>query len=323
MPRVSVLVPSYNHAQFLDEALASVAAQTFSDWEAAVLDDGSTDSSPEVAEAWAARDARFLFARNPSNLGTYGTLHRALAATSGEFVAVLNSDDAWTAEKLALQVAALDAEPTADCCASLGWVVGEDGARLPDDVHADWPVGTVDLLPWLVRENRILASAVMFRRAGLRFDPSCRYSGDWVALLGSARRGRTIVLDERLSVWRQHATNTYRRSPAQVVEEVRVRESIRARAPGWRNDGSLHQGLAANAMNLFALYVLLGRADLARPLGPEMLRIRPARVGAKRWLGLLAGLPRLRAHLWPAESASPEAYEAAGRSLPANLLVWD
>jgi glycosyltransferase involved in cell wall biosynthesis len=318
-----VLVPSYNHARYLDEALGSVVGQTFTDWELALLDDGSTDDSMAVASAWTARDSRVSVGQNPSNLGTYGTLRRGLESTSGEFVAVLNSDDAWLPEKLERQVAALDADGSADACACLGWAVDEEGTRLPDDVHADWPIGAVDLLPWLMKENRILASSMVFRRPGLRFDATCRYSGDWVVLVGSARRGRTVVLPDRLSVWRQHATNTYRRTPAQVMEEVRVRESLRSAAPAWRRDGSLNQGLAANALNLFALYVLLGRADLARPLGREMLRLRPWRVGAKRWLGLLAGLPRLRAHLWPEEAGEPGAYEEAGRGLQAKLLAWD
>ncbi|MCX7800842.1 MAG: glycosyltransferase family 2 protein, partial [Fimbriimonadales bacterium] len=202
MPKVSVLVPSFNHAPFLRTALESALRQTLRDLEVLVLDDGSTDGSLEVASS--IRDPRLRVESNPSNLGTYGTQQRGLEKTDSEFVAILNSDDFWEPGKLELQVRALEERPECPYCYTLGWVADAEG-RLDtsQDVHADWPKEPVqDLLPWLLYENRVLASSVLFRRRGLRFHTECRYSGDWVVQLEVGAGRRVVCVAERLSHWR-------------------------------------------------------------------------------------------------------------------------
>lgn len=165
MPRVAIIIPSYNHAAFLGAAIGSVLAQTFQDWTLLVLDDQSPDNSVEVAKSFDDRRIRVLV--NDRNLGTYGSQQRGVEVTESEFVAILNSDDFWEPTKLAKQVALLDLHPQASACFTLGWMADADGAILEEDVHADWPTAEVgDLLPHLLQENRILASSVVFRRSG-------------------------------------------------------------------------------------------------------------------------------------------------------------
>lgn len=105
VPRVSVLVPCWNDGRFLDEALRSVAAQSFGDFEAIVADDGSTDDTPAIGAAWAARDPRFRLARSETNLGMGENWNRALGEARGELVAKLDGDDAWGEETLGRMVA--------------------------------------------------------------------------------------------------------------------------------------------------------------------------------------------------------------------------
>jgi len=97
-PVVSILVPSYNHAAYLERCIGSVQAQSFSDWELIALDDGSQDDSLSVLKSF--EEPRLSAGLNPQNLGTYGTLAEALKRSKGEFIAVLNSDDQWAPEKL-------------------------------------------------------------------------------------------------------------------------------------------------------------------------------------------------------------------------------
>jgi glycosyltransferase involved in cell wall biosynthesis len=272
-PRVSILLPSYNHAPFLRECIRSIQAQTFDDWELIAIDDGSTDESVAILRECAEKDSRIQVEVNIENLGTYGTEQRALERSKGSFVAVMNSDDLWHPEKLEIQVGLLEKHPTCGLCYVLGSMVDEAGKLLPEnDVHIGWPRSEVqDILPFLLYENRVLASGVLFRRETLRFETTCRYSGDWVALLEQAR-GRQVAFDNRaLTFWRQHDMNSYKRSANQVVEEIRVREAIMDNEQLWFpphiHASIIRASLLKNSMLLFDLGIYFKEGRVARKAG--------------------------------------------------------
>jgi hypothetical protein len=99
-PRVSVVVPAFNAAPYLEQALASALGQTMPDLEVVVVDDGSTDSTATIADCIAARDPRVRVLRNERNLGQVRARARAHAAARGEWLASLDADDAWMPERL-------------------------------------------------------------------------------------------------------------------------------------------------------------------------------------------------------------------------------
>lgn len=113
MARVSAIIIFLNEARFLDEAIASVRAQSLADWELILVDDGSTDASPAIARAAAAQDPRIRVVAHPggANRGMSASRNRGLAEARGDYVAFLDGDDVWLPEKLAEQVALLDARP--------------------------------------------------------------------------------------------------------------------------------------------------------------------------------------------------------------------
>lgn len=315
-PRVSVIVPSYNHARFLRPAVESVVNQSFADWELVLVDDCSSDDSVAVARAFA--DPRIRVLTNENNLGTYGTQSRALEVAQGEYVAVLNSDDLWEPDKLRVQVEALDAAAECTFCYVLGWKIDAEGVvdRI-DDVHADWPMSErQELIPWLLFENRILASGVLFRRVGLGFESTCRYSGDWVALLAAAKRGPCACVADRLTYWRIHGDNTFTASQNQLIEEIRVREAI-ARGRDWfsprLDPDAVRSGLARNAMNLEALYSIF-LAGSARMAALAALKLHPEkRKVLKRALAAFLPLGILRNRLWADKLDWTRIDAAAGR----------
>ena len=98
-PLISVLVPTYNQAPYLGEALDSILAQSFPDWEAVVVNDGSTDSTAEVLEVYGAKDPRFTII-NKENGGVASALNLALQHAKGEWICWLSSDDFFDKEKL-------------------------------------------------------------------------------------------------------------------------------------------------------------------------------------------------------------------------------
>ena len=113
-PRVSILMPVYNVAPYLREAMDSILAQTFQDFELIVLDDCSPDNSAEILDTYT--DERIVRYRGEKNMGLSNVLNVGMAMARGEFIARMDSDDLSTPERLATQVAYLDAHPEVDLC---------------------------------------------------------------------------------------------------------------------------------------------------------------------------------------------------------------
>jgi len=124
MPLVSIITPIYNAAPWLRETLDSVRAQTLTDWEQIMVDDGSSDDSVAIAEAAALQDPRFRLIRTLRNMGPSAARNLAIEAARGRFIAFLDADDLWLPEKLApnpaefLQQRRLDSIPRRGCRSS-------------------------------------------------------------------------------------------------------------------------------------------------------------------------------------------------------------
>lgn len=108
--RVSVVIPVYDGAPYLGEAIDSVLGQTRPPDEVAVVDDGSADATPEVIASYG---ARVMGVRQP-HLGNATATNRGIEATRGEFIAFLDADDIWTPDKLAVQLEVLESDDDAD-----------------------------------------------------------------------------------------------------------------------------------------------------------------------------------------------------------------
>ncbi len=117
MPKISVILSSYNHADFIAEAIASVLNQTFQDFELLIFDDGSKDGSADVIRSF--QDPRIKTFLYEENLGPRDAAREAFAAAKGEYIAVHHSDDAWEPSKLEKQVQFLDEHPEYAACFTL------------------------------------------------------------------------------------------------------------------------------------------------------------------------------------------------------------
>ncbi|MDC7692829.1 glycosyltransferase [Asticcacaulis sp. DXS10W] len=114
MPRVSVIIPSYNHATFIARAIESVLRQDFDDFELLVEDDGSADNTENVLKSFS--DSRLSYVLNEINSGAGIVTERLIKRAKGEYIALLNSDDSWAQGKLSAQVSWLDAHPETAAC---------------------------------------------------------------------------------------------------------------------------------------------------------------------------------------------------------------
>jgi glycosyltransferase involved in cell wall biosynthesis len=190
-PRVTVVVPAWNTSSVLAEALDSIRAQTFRDFEVLVVDDGSTDDTARVAERYSAEDRRFrLICR--THAGVSSARNAALAEARGEWIAFLDADDVWLPPKLDRQLALLEQDPAADLLFTnfLLW----DGNR---DLGVAYPPGTVlpegNPVQALIRACQFLMSTVLVQRELLLeiggFDTALLLSQDWDLYLRLVERG--------------------------------------------------------------------------------------------------------------------------------------
>lgn len=101
---VSIVMPAYNAERYLDEAVESVLAQTYPNWELLLVNDASSDNTSAKASAWQERDSRIKVTDLEVNGGVAAARNRALEQARGQYIAFLDSDDSWDAEKLAKQL---------------------------------------------------------------------------------------------------------------------------------------------------------------------------------------------------------------------------
>ncbi len=207
MPRISVITPAHEAEAFLAGTLASVAGQTYEDWELVVVDDASRDATAQVAERF--EDPRVRTLRSPTNVGPAGARNLALDHATGELIALLDADDRWLPHYLERQVALYDAEqarlPGVGIVACDAWVEGPEGRMertygerfgFPDNVD----------LAALLRSNTIFVSALSPRavveEVG-RFSTECFGSEDhdlWLRILEAGYR--CVATREPLAIYR-------------------------------------------------------------------------------------------------------------------------
>ncbi len=216
MPRVSVVVPSYNYAAYVGTCLASVLGQRgFADLEVVVVDDGSTDGSREVIAAFL-DDPRVVLVAHEGNRGHVRAVNEGLRRATGEYVARVDADDFWDPEFLARTVPVLDADPAVGMVHTNYRLVDGDGrvtsARGANIPYADGFRG--DPLPWLLFDNYVPPAGALFRRAALEliggeFSEDVPYSEDWRLWLAVARRHPVAYVDAPLAAYRVHGRNLH------------------------------------------------------------------------------------------------------------------
>lgn len=224
-PKVSVCIPSYNCASYIGEAIESVLAQTFSDFELLIIDDCSTDASCAVIEEYLKRDGRIRFLRNSRNLGMVNNWNHCLAESRGEYIHYLFADDLLASpECLARMSAILDEDPGISLAATARTIINEES--VPLKVVSKFPSSLTDEGTRVIRrclyEGRNLVgepSVVMFRRsqAGRGFNPEYRQLVDlemWFHLL---EQGRFSYIAEPLASFREHPTQQTKVNLRQMV----------------------------------------------------------------------------------------------------------
>lgn len=252
MPRVSVIIPCYNSQRFLSAALESVLGQSFGDFEVVAIDDGSTDGTRAMLNRF--RDPRVVRIFQ-ENQGVGRARNAAIARSTAEYLAFLDSDDVWESDKLARQVAFLDFHPSVAVVYSDCFVIDSSGAILKK-FSDDYPMRRGMVFEELLRENFAPLSTVVMRRAV--FDdvgPFLPYSivEDYDLFLKCALRYPFDFLPQPLARYRRHPDNITRNLRLAVAELNCVYDDLLRREPHRR-----HSILKAKGWNLY----LIGKTAL-------------------------------------------------------------
>jgi glycosyltransferase involved in cell wall biosynthesis len=180
VPKISVVVPTFNLACYAGDCLASVRAQTLSDWECIVVDDGSTDGTPERIRQDADPRVRLIA---QSNMGVSTARNVGLANATGTYLLFLDGDDLLHPEALSRLSTHLDAHPQAVAAYGTAWAIFEDGSSYPQKPLHRRSFQSGNLLERVIRENFLLVGMIMLRTSTARelggFNTHLRLSEDW------------------------------------------------------------------------------------------------------------------------------------------------
>lgn len=225
MPKVSIIVPNYNHAPYLKQRLNSVYQQTYRDFEVILLDDFSSDNSREILQQYSTQP-NTCFASNKSNSGSvFRQWRKGVDLSKGEYIWIAESDDVASPFFLDRLVKILDQNPTVGLAYSQSWLLSVNGFIIGDGNHwtSDldsnrWKYeytnsGRDEISRFLIYKNTIPnASAILIRRNALEncggiITENFRLCGDWLQWVRILSHSDVAFVPECLNFWRQKSSN--------------------------------------------------------------------------------------------------------------------
>lgn len=269
VPMISVVMPAYNASRYVGQAIESVLKQTFTDFELLIIDDGSTDSTLEIANHYAMRDRRIKVLAQ-ANQGVSATRNRGVRVAKGQFIAFLDADDLWLPDKLAAHIEHFHANPNLAVSFSRVEFVSPDGeptgqistSRLvnlkPEDFLYENPTTTMS--------NPVSRAEVFAQVGGFAEDMSYSEDLEWLFRVMSHRRQPPWQIEgiDRVSIY-------YRASPSGLSASLYRMES------GW---DLLIAKAREYAPDLIKQHYALARAVHLRYLARRAFRLNlPPKVG--------------------------------------------
>lgn len=230
---ISVIIPSYNHSRYIGRCIDSVISQTYKDWELIIIDDGSKDHSNDIISSYKDERIKHLM---QENRGAHNTINRGLSLATGDYIAILNSDDEFHPQRLERCLSAFAEQD--DVMLLSSWIdVVDSDSKLLGTKEAwrnmePWPVQHKErsfaalpdyALNALMSNFVSTTSNMIFRRelydniGGMR---NLRFAHDWDFLLRACSQYTCVNLEEPLLSYRIHQTNTISSNRKAMLFEV-------------------------------------------------------------------------------------------------------
>jgi hypothetical protein len=249
-PRMTVLMPVYNGARYLREAVDSILAQSLSDFEFLIIDDGSTDASADIIRSYA--DPRITLVENGENLGLVATLNRGLALAKGDYVARMDCDDISLPRRLERQIAFMDAHPEIGICGTWVKTLGDSEnrtIRFPTDPDK---IRCITFFNSCVSHPSIVMRMSALKKHGISYDPAYSSAEDYALWAEALKHFEIANLGEVLLIYRQHAeqvTVRHAEASTEAVHNVRRMLLFELGIEACEEEYVLHSWLAAPTLS--------------------------------------------------------------------------
>ncbi len=278
MVLVSVLMGSYNHQNYIGEAIESVLNQTFPDLELIIVDDYSTDNSRKIIENYQAKDERVRAFFHEKNMGIANTLNDALKKVRGKFVSFIGSDDVWFPYKLERQLALSNNHE-----GKILWSEGEiidcnsvpTGTTFTKMHSATNKKKSGNLFKEILWDNYIFGQSLLIKKsfiANTLFDTSLRYLNDYRFIADLACKHDFLFTSEPLAKYRIHAANSISKDRTGWLKDRILLNSYFLQRYGGEISRNL-KGILY--MKIGSTYADLGRTDLAKQFYLNAISIDP------------------------------------------------
>ncbi len=217
MAQVSVIIPSYNLGKYLPKTLDSLLAQTFKDWECIIVENGSGDDSPLIAQAYSARDSRIRVLLQQQNVGVAQARNRGVEASSGQYLLFLDADDLICKGYMAAAVQALDTDP------ELTVVYGR-AERFGTTRKWDLPAFSMSTM---LASNCLYISCFFRRKHFVPFDPAFTAGYEdwdfWLGVLEKAVSPKVLCLPELSFRYRTRRDSRNAGVTDEALKDIRYR----------------------------------------------------------------------------------------------------
>jgi glycosyltransferase involved in cell wall biosynthesis len=231
VPAVSVIIVTYNHGHFVRDAVTSVLAQTWTDFELIVVDDGSTDATAEVLGPFGDR----LRYHRQENKGAFAARNTGRGLAHGSLIAFLDADDIWAPEALGRLKGELDARPRAGVAAPTYKAIDASGRETGAVYRRSDPESSVTVESLLLTDADV--PGCLYRKEALDaagpFSEINRYCGDYELWLELAMAWEIVVVDEPLLLKREHTTNLTGEALRMLPAKIAAVDRFRAAHPEW------------------------------------------------------------------------------------------
>jgi glycosyltransferase involved in cell wall biosynthesis len=218
---VSIIIPTYNREGLIESSVRSVLKQTYSNFEIIIVDDGSTDGTPEVVSSLTKEDKRCHYIRHDTNIGAQAARQTGIKAAKGELIAFLDSDDKWYPEKLEKQVEAFESLPEKVGVVHSDCDVFYEFARQKKRFGVPKFSGYV--YEGLLRRPGPLYPCLMIRRKCFKeipdaIDPNVPSYQEWDISINLAKKYDFYFIDEPLMAYNIHKRETISGNPQREIE---------------------------------------------------------------------------------------------------------
>lgn len=250
-PLVSVVIPSFNHARYIGRAIQSLSQQTYPHWELLIVDDGSSDDSVNLirSELYRAgiQNARLLVQENS---GAHTAINRGISEARGDYISILNSDDAYHPERLSRVIGAMQRHGARIAGSEVSLVHEDDSEVSAESGRRAWyESALIEAHTYPTLGFALLISNLFLTSSNFVIDRSIlespmpfsagRFAHDWGFLLRSLLHTEPLMLSDRLLSYRLHDKNTWlkgRQDTAQEVRDILSEYFSRCEEPDCRNE---------------------------------------------------------------------------------------